>query len=161
MPSPAQGGRGQERKGPPALIPPHQTAGEKKKTQRERRWAQAQKADRLAPVQNCRSMEAPANSRDQRCEGPPESVLCRGCVEPLVFLANFALVLQGPVTTQYLWHRFSADLGYNGTRDRVSCSNHSVDPTAQVGAGAGEEASGVAGAGPGLERGAAAGAGPA
>uniref|UniRef100_I3L9X9 Proton-coupled folate transporter n=1 Tax=Sus scrofa TaxID=9823 RepID=I3L9X9_PIG len=76
-------------------------------------------------------MEAPANSRDQRCEGPPESVLCRGCVEPLVFLANFALVLQGPVTTQYLWHRFSADLGYNGTRDRVSCSNHSVDPTAQ------------------------------
>lgn len=30
MPSPAQGGRGQERKGPPALIPPHQTAGEKK-----------------------------------------------------------------------------------------------------------------------------------
>lgn len=106
-------------------------------------------------------MEAPANSRDQRCEGPPESVLCRGCVEPLVFLANFALVLQGPVTTQYLWHRFSADLGYNGTRDRVSCSNHSVDPTAQVGAGTGEEASGVAGAGPGLERGAAAGAGPA
>nr|XP_025872045.1 proton-coupled folate transporter [Vulpes vulpes] len=56
------------------------------------------------------------------------AALCRGPVEPLVFLANFALVLQGPLTTQYLWHRFSADLGYNGTRDRGSCSNHSEDP---------------------------------
>ncbi|XP_032284632.1 proton-coupled folate transporter isoform X2 [Phoca vitulina] len=56
------------------------------------------------------------------------AVLCRGPVEPLVFLANFALVLQGPLTTQYLWHRFSADIGYNGTRDRGSCSNHSADP---------------------------------
>ncbi|XP_039108314.1 proton-coupled folate transporter isoform X1 [Hyaena hyaena] len=56
------------------------------------------------------------------------AVLCRGPVEPLIFLANFALVLQGPLTTQYLWHRFSADLGYNGTRDRGSCSNHSADP---------------------------------
>lgn len=63
--------------------------------------------------------------------------LCRGPVEPLVFLANFALVLQGPVTTQYLWYRFSADLGYNGTHDRGSCSNHSVNPTVQVAAATG------------------------
>lgn len=63
--------------------------------------------------------------------------LCRGPVEPLVFLANFALVLQGPLTTQYLWHRFSADLGYNGTHDRGSCSNHSVNPTMQVAVAAG------------------------
>ncbi|XP_022364962.1 proton-coupled folate transporter isoform X1 [Enhydra lutris kenyoni] len=70
------------------------------------------------------------------CASPPgeararlsPAVLCRGPVEPLVFLANFALVLQGPLTTQYLWHRFSTDLGYNGTRDRGSCSNHSADP---------------------------------
>nr|XP_012596260.1 proton-coupled folate transporter isoform X2 [Microcebus murinus] len=62
---------------------------------------------------------------------PAVAVLCRGPVEPLVFLANFALVLQGPLTTQYLWHRFSADLGYNGTRDRGGCSNHSADPTLQ------------------------------
>uniref|UniRef100_A0A8B9X983 Uncharacterized protein n=1 Tax=Bos mutus grunniens TaxID=30521 RepID=A0A8B9X983_BOSMU len=70
---------------------------------------------------------------------------------PLVFLANFALVLQGPVTTQYMWHRFSADLGYNGSRHRDSCSNHSVDPIAQVGAArvgvGGGEARRVAGAG--------------
>ncbi|XP_002912377.1 proton-coupled folate transporter isoform X1 [Ailuropoda melanoleuca] len=66
----------------------------------------------------------PGEARARR--GP--AVLCRGPVEPLVFLANFSLVLQGPLTTQYLWHRFSADLGYNGTRDRGSCSNHSADP---------------------------------
>lgn len=59
------------------------------------------------------------------------AALCRGPVEPLVFLANFALVLQGPLTTQYLWHRFSADLGYNGTRDRGGCGNHSANPTMQ------------------------------
>ncbi|KAB0402504.1 hypothetical protein E2I00_008168 [Balaenoptera physalus] len=76
-------------------------------------------------------MEGCANSGGEPRAWPARSVLCRGCVEPLIFLANFALVLQGPVTTQYLWHRFSADLGYNGTRDRGSCSNHSVDPTAQ------------------------------
>lgn len=79
-------------------------------------------------------MEERANSRGETRAWPAGPVLCRGCVEPLIFLANFALVLQGPVTTQYLWHRFSADLGYNGTRDRGSCTNHSVDPTAQVGA---------------------------
>ena len=79
-------------------------------------------------------MEGRANSPGEPRAWPTRSVLCRGCVEPLVFLANFALVLQGPVTTQYLWHRFSADLGYNGTRHRDSCSNHSVDPIAQVGA---------------------------
>ncbi|KAM5151100.1 proton-coupled folate transporter-like [Callospermophilus lateralis] len=55
-------------------------------------------------------------------------VLFRGSVEPLVFLGNFALVLQGPITTQYLWHRFSVDLGYNGTRDRGHCGNQTVDP---------------------------------
>ncbi|XP_040099873.1 proton-coupled folate transporter [Oryx dammah] len=76
-------------------------------------------------------MEGRANSPAEPRAWPTRSVLCRGCVEPLVFLANFALVLQGPVTTQYLWHRFSADLGYNGTRHRGSCSNHSVNPIAQ------------------------------
>jgi PCFT/HCP family folate transporter-like MFS transporter 1/3 len=56
------------------------------------------------------------------------AVLFRGPVEPVVFLANFALVLQGPLTTQYLWHRFSLDLGYNGTRERGDCGNHSANP---------------------------------
>lgn len=59
-------------------------------------------------------------------------VLFRGPVEPLVFLANFALVLQGPLTTQYLWHRFSTELGYNGTRHRENCGNQSADPLMKV-----------------------------
>ncbi|XP_007530775.2 proton-coupled folate transporter [Erinaceus europaeus] len=59
------------------------------------------------------------------------AMLWRGPVEPIIFLANFALVLQGPLTTQYLWHRFSSDLGYNGTRHRDSCSNRTVDPIMQ------------------------------
>ncbi|XP_003469612.1 proton-coupled folate transporter [Cavia porcellus] len=62
---------------------------------------------------------------------PKAPVLFRGPVEPLVFLANFALVLQGPLTTQYLWHRFSTDLGYNGTRDRGDCGNHTANPIQQ------------------------------
>ncbi|XP_005402812.1 PREDICTED: proton-coupled folate transporter [Chinchilla lanigera] len=62
---------------------------------------------------------------------PAAPVLFRGPVEPLVFLANFALVLQGPLTTQYLWHRFSTDLGYNGTRDRGDCGNHTANPIQQ------------------------------
>ncbi|XP_008819801.1 proton-coupled folate transporter [Nannospalax galili] len=59
---------------------------------------------------------------------PTVAVLFRGPVEPIVFLANFALVLQGPLTTQYLWHRFSTELGYNGTRHRGNCGNQSDDP---------------------------------
>ncbi|MEE6469130.1 hypothetical protein FKM82_008514 [Ascaphus truei] len=47
-------------------------------------------------------------------------------VEPVIFLSMFALALQGPLTTQYLWDRISADIGYNGTRERGGgCSNHS------------------------------------
>lgn len=63
---------------------------------------------------------------------PAAAVLFRGPVEPLVFLANFALVLQGPLTTQYLWHRFSTELGYNGTRHRGNCGNQSEDPIMKV-----------------------------
>lgn len=62
---------------------------------------------------------------------PGAAVLFRGPVEPVVFLANFAVVLQGPLTTQYLWHRFSTDLGYNGTRHRGNCGNQSADPVMQ------------------------------
>lgn len=82
-------------------------------------------------------MERRASSPGETRVLPAPRVLFRGPVEPLVFLANFALVLQGPLTTQYLWHRFSADLGYNGTHDRGGCSNHSVNPTVQVAAAGG------------------------
>ncbi|XP_024420926.2 proton-coupled folate transporter [Desmodus rotundus] len=76
-------------------------------------------------------MEGRASSPGEIRIQPASRVLFRGPVEPLIFLANFALVLQGPLTTQYLWDRFSADLGYNGTHDRGGCSNHSVNPTMQ------------------------------
>ncbi|XP_004707388.1 proton-coupled folate transporter [Echinops telfairi] len=76
-------------------------------------------------------MEGRASPPAEPRARPAAAVLCRGPVEPLIFLANFALVLQGPVTTQYLWHRFSADLGYNGTRTRAGCSNHSQNPIMQ------------------------------
>lgn len=102
-------------------------------------------------------MEGSASPPDKPRARPAAAVLCRGPVEPLVFLANFALVLQGPLTTQYLWHRFSADLGYNGTRQRGGCSNRSADPTMQV---AGRRGA-WQGEGPGLERGGSGGVGPA
>ncbi|EHB13306.1 Proton-coupled folate transporter [Heterocephalus glaber] len=76
-------------------------------------------------------MEGRASPRTEARALPSAPVLFRGPVEPLVFLANFALVLQGPLTTQYLWHRFSADLGYNGTRDRGGCGNHTTNPIQQ------------------------------
>nr|XP_045014402.1 proton-coupled folate transporter isoform X1 [Jaculus jaculus] len=74
-------------------------------------------------------MEGRASPPGEPRSRPAAAVLFRGPVEPVVFLANFALVLQGPLTTQYLWHRFSTELGYNGTRDRGNCGNHSSDPT--------------------------------
>lgn len=77
-------------------------------------------------------MEGRASPPSEARALPAPPVLFRGPVEPLVFLGNFALVLQGPLTTQYLWHRFSADLGYNGTRDRGDCGNHTANPTQQV-----------------------------
>ncbi|XP_062968161.1 proton-coupled folate transporter [Cynocephalus volans] len=76
-------------------------------------------------------MEGRASPPGESRARTPAVVLCRGLVEPLVFLANFSVVLQGPLTTQYLWHRFSTDLGYNGTRHRGDCSNLSGDPTMQ------------------------------
>ncbi|XP_036196688.1 proton-coupled folate transporter isoform X1 [Myotis myotis] len=75
--------------------------------------------------------ERSASSAGAPRSRPAAKVLFRGPVGPILFLANFALVLQGPLTTQYLWHRFSADLGYNGTHDRGGCSNHSANPIMQ------------------------------
>ncbi|XP_028662590.1 proton-coupled folate transporter isoform X1 [Erpetoichthys calabaricus] len=45
-------------------------------------------------------------------------------VEPVLFFSMFALALQTPLCTQYLWDRISFDLGFNGTRER-GCGNHS------------------------------------
>ncbi|KAM3934681.1 proton-coupled folate transporter [Leptodactylus fuscus] len=46
----------------------------------------------------------------------------RVTVEPVLFLAMFSMALQGPLTTQYLWERLSADIGYNGSRTE-GCTN--------------------------------------
>uniref|UniRef100_A0A8C5PFH4 Proton-coupled folate transporter n=1 Tax=Leptobrachium leishanense TaxID=445787 RepID=A0A8C5PFH4_9ANUR len=53
-------------------------------------------------------------------------------VEPVLFMAMFALALQGPLATQYIWGRISADLGYNGTK-KEDCSAHNgtTDPLQQ------------------------------
>ncbi|XP_068945928.1 proton-coupled folate transporter isoform X1 [Petaurus breviceps papuanus] len=53
-----------------------------------------------------------------------------GPVELVPFLANFSLALQGPLTTQYLWHRLGTDVGYNGTSRQGGC-NDTADPKQQ------------------------------
>ncbi|XP_068174421.1 proton-coupled folate transporter-like [Antennarius striatus] len=45
-------------------------------------------------------------------------------VEPVLFFSMFSLILQGPLTVQYLFDRISEDLGYNGSQ-RSGCSNDS------------------------------------
>ncbi|XP_063306014.1 proton-coupled folate transporter [Pelobates fuscus] len=53
-------------------------------------------------------------------------------VEPVLFLSMFAMALQGPLVTQYIWDRVSADLGFNGTKQQ-GCGhlNGTTDPLQQ------------------------------
>ncbi|XP_067864644.1 proton-coupled folate transporter isoform X2 [Heptranchias perlo] len=51
-------------------------------------------------------------------------------VEPVMFLAMMALVLQTPLTTQYIFERVSAELGFSGNRSR-GC-NRSRGPDAEL-----------------------------
>lgn len=54
-------------------------------------------------------------------------------VEPVMFLAMFSLVLQGPLSTQYLFDKISQEVGFN--RSRTSeCGNGSLpaDPLQKV-----------------------------
>ncbi|XP_034024801.1 LOW QUALITY PROTEIN: proton-coupled folate transporter-like [Thalassophryne amazonica] len=46
--------------------------------------------------------------------------------KPVLFLSMFALTLQDPLTTQYLWHRISEDLGYNKSHKSAACRNSST-----------------------------------
>ncbi|XP_072326241.1 proton-coupled folate transporter-like [Scyliorhinus torazame] len=60
---------------------------------------------------------------------------CRGgglglTVEPLLFLSMMALALQAPLSTQYIFHRVSEQLGFSGNRSR-GC-NSSAGPEAQL-----------------------------
>lgn len=54
-------------------------------------------------------------------------------VEPVLFLSTFALVLQAPLVTQYLWDRISDELGYNGSRRSECNSSEPADPLQKVG----------------------------
>ncbi|XP_030250042.1 proton-coupled folate transporter isoform X2 [Sparus aurata] len=58
---------------------------------------------------------------------PPFTCSLPVTVEPVMFISMFALALQAPLSTQYLWDRISEDLGYNGSR-RSECSNSSAPP---------------------------------
>lgn len=64
---------------------------------------------------------------------PPYTCSLPVTVEPVMFLSMFALALQAPLSTQYLWDRISEDLGYNGSK-RSECSNSSapLDPLQKV-----------------------------
>ncbi|KAM6945940.1 proton-coupled folate transporter [Aplochiton taeniatus] len=55
---------------------------------------------------------------------PPFSCPFSISVEPVLFLSMFALALQMPLTTQYLWDRISEDLSYNGSKSG-GCGNAS------------------------------------
>ncbi|XP_068173365.1 proton-coupled folate transporter-like [Antennarius striatus] len=63
-----------------------------------------------------------------RSPRPPVSLTCRlpVSVEPVMFLSMFAMILQAPLSTEYLWDRLSEDIGYNRSESRSNCTNSSV-----------------------------------
>ncbi|XP_077578361.1 proton-coupled folate transporter [Stigmatopora nigra] len=68
-----------------------------------------------------------APSASSGARGPPFACPLPVRVEPVMFLSVFAVVLQAPLTTQYLWDRISEDLDYNASK-RSLCGNSSADP---------------------------------
>ncbi|XP_049582667.1 proton-coupled folate transporter isoform X1 [Syngnathus scovelli] len=64
-----------------------------------------------------------------RPAGPPFACPLPVSVEPVMFLSVFAVVLQAPLTTQYLWDRISEDVGYNASK-MSECGNRSAGPNA-------------------------------
>ncbi|XP_018604245.2 proton-coupled folate transporter isoform X2 [Scleropages formosus] len=76
------------------------------------------------------AVEKDAQTRSRTATGrPPLSCPLGVTVEPAIFLSMFSVALQRPLYTQYLWERISADLGYNGTRDR-GCGGSTRPPDA-------------------------------
>ncbi|XP_053313061.1 proton-coupled folate transporter [Spea bombifrons] len=53
-------------------------------------------------------------------------------VEPVLFMSMFAMALQGPLVTQYIWEQMSVDVGFNGTK-KQGCDplNNTIDPLQQ------------------------------
>ncbi|XP_061684549.1 proton-coupled folate transporter [Syngnathoides biaculeatus] len=77
---------------------------------------------KLSPGHEEEDTGAPAS----RAAGPPFACPLPVSVEPVMFLSVFAVVLQAPLTTQYIWDRMSEDLGYNVSK-RSQCGNGSVE----------------------------------
>lgn len=77
-----------------------------------------------SPTDECGPPEKPTT----RSGRPPLDVPgCPVTVEPVMFLSMFSLVLQGPLSTQYLFDRISEDVGFN--RSKTSeCGNGSLPP---------------------------------
>ncbi|XP_059389789.1 proton-coupled folate transporter-like [Carassius carassius] len=59
----------------------------------------------------CCCFKVPESKRPPPCSCPFSVT-----VEPVMFLSKFSIALQWPLSTQYLWDRFSEDVGYNGTK---------------------------------------------
>ncbi|XP_078404410.1 proton-coupled folate transporter isoform X1 [Cetorhinus maximus] len=66
-----------------------------------------------------------AGLADVDSDSPPAPALSRSrspgawlTVEPVLFLTMLALALQAPLSTQYIFQRVSAELGFNGNRSR-------------------------------------------
>lgn len=53
---------------------------------------------------------------------------CPVTVEPVMFLAMFSVILQGPLSTQYLYDRMSEEVGFNSSRTSRCDGNGSVPP---------------------------------
>lgn len=53
---------------------------------------------------------------------------CPVTVEPVMFLAMFSLILQGPLSTQYLFDRMSQEVGFNRSRTSECGGNASSPP---------------------------------
>ncbi|XP_068601186.1 proton-coupled folate transporter [Brachionichthys hirsutus] len=72
--------------------------------------------------------EEAGNVAFSRPPRPPFSFSCPlpVSVEPVMFLSMFALILQAPLSTEYLWDRISEDVGYNKSKERSDCTNSSV-----------------------------------
>ncbi|CAJ1065567.1 proton-coupled folate transporter [Xyrichtys novacula] len=82
---------------------------------------------------SCGSKDEEKVKKTTRSWRPPYTCPLPVSVEPVIFLSMFAISLQSPLITQYVWDRISDDLGYNGSR-RTRCGNTSVttkDPLQQ------------------------------
>lgn len=86
--------------------------------------------DSLAGTQD----DSPAADDCERPEEKPATTRagwptrCPVTVEPVMFFAMFSLILQGPLSTQYLFDRMSQEVGFNRSRTSECGGNGSLPP---------------------------------